>query len=503
MSLTLLPLLALVGCNPWNHMPDDAELGFDRDLWSADDAVALADGLYVRLPEAGGLARILADGTSEPIDVGEAEVREIVATPDPSRLVAFLRETRCEDEDVEAIEDCAEDETEIEDVLVVVADGAVATEISLDTAYNRLTFADDGRWALATLDLDEADLSQSGVISLNTVSVIDLDTAAAATVSVGFDAESVFWTTDASGAATRALVLSRNEIAVIDLLAPEPTTDTTFTLSLDSDFVVTPEYLSITNDGDSALIAIAGSSDLFEIDLVNPSINLVELDAVPYALLPLPEIDATLATFAGAAEIAIIDDATRAVETILLDDPAPNLVDAGDFQLLWNREGKHVYRFHPVTRELVEYRLQSGVLSLDVAPDGSAAVALTSAVGIGFPGMEILDLDDDEAVPYRLEGAGVGLAFTVDDGGTTELLLLQDDIDYLLRLDLQGGQMEEIELPAPPIAIGALPEGGPFWITHDAVLGMVSFLDGESLVSAAGFGLYGLSDPLTVVEEEQ
>ncbi len=496
----VLVLLALGGCNPWKNMPDEGTVEFDSVLWDAGGTVALSDGLYARLPESGGLVRIAPDGSALAVDVGEAVVRQIVPTPDPRLLVAFLRRTSCDDPEVDRLEDCPEEDTQIKDELSTVSDGALAQPIPLETAYNELTFAEDTRWAVATLDLDTADLSQAGVVSLNSVSVIDLQSATATQVPVGFDADAVFWTTDASGTATRAVVLSQNQIAVIDLLALVPALDTTFQLTLDPDLVVTPREVAVTEDGTHAILAVNGSPDVYVMDLVNPSINIVELGAVPDQMVPLPEIDATLITFAQTPQIVLLPDDTFDPDSIPLEEPLSSVVDAGDFLMLWARNRQDVYRFDPLTRDLVEYRLQSNALDLAVAPDGLTAVVFTSANGIGFPGMELLDLADDDSTPFRLEGAGIGLAFTEDAAGT-ELLLLQDQIDYLLKYDFSAATQEEIELPAPALGIGALPEGGPFYITHQSTLGLVSFLDGAELATVGGFAVQGLGDEPGLVEE--
>jgi DNA-binding beta-propeller fold protein YncE len=502
MTLPFLALLALTGCNPWKNMPDDGTAYFDDPLWDAGSGVALADGLYVRLPTAGGLVRIGADGKAEAVDLGDARVTRLLQTPDPTLLVVFLRRTACDDADAVLVNDCAEDDQQVTDVLATVRDGRLEAEIPLDTAYNEVTFAADGRWAVATLDVDTADLSQAGVVSLNVVSVIDLESGVARPVPVGFDADAVFWTTDPDGDATRALVLSAGQLAVVDLTEGTPALDTRFQLSLDPDLVVTPREVSVTDDGSFAILAVDGSPDLYVMDLVNPNINIIELGAVPDAMVSLPEIDSTLITFANNAQIVLLPHGNFDPEVIALEEPLSRVVDVGAFEMLWARDRKDVYRFDPVTRELVEYRLQSGALSLAVSPDGRTGVALTSANGIGFPGMELLDLTDDDTTPFRLEGTGIGVAFTADAGGT-EILLLQDEVDYLLRLEVDSLVTEEIELPRPPIAIGALPEGGPFYITHDAALGLVSFLDGEELTSVAGFAVLGLGDQQQVAGEEK
>ena len=89
----------------------------------------------------------------------------------------------------------------------------------------------------------------------------------------------------------------------------------------------------------------------------------------------------------------------------------------------------------------------------------------------------------------------MGLAL-VEGDSTTYALLLLDGLDKLLKVDLaKPSQPVEIDLPAPPTGIGALPDGR-FWVTHQSGLGLVSFLDPatDEPVSAGGFALAGLMD---------
>jgi hypothetical protein len=118
------------------------------------------------------------------------------------------------------------------------------------------------------------------------------------------------------------------------------------------------------------------------------------------------------------------------------------------------------------------------------------------------PGMEIVDLRSDESEPFLLEGQGLGVAFASDDA-LLNALVLQQGVDYLYRLDLYTRQSEELELAAPPVAIGTMPDGR-FFITHDRPLGLVSFLDpatGE-VVEVGGFAAVGVNDLIELIEEE-
>ena len=190
-----------------------------------------------------------------------------------------------------------------------------------------------------------------------------------------------------------------------------------------------------------------------------------------------------------------------------------NQITLADEQaILWDTTGGHdLYRLDLESEDLVEYVLQNPAVSLHLAPTNDFAVALTRAEGGGgdgvdaiydqHPGMEIIDLRSDDTEPFLLEGQGLGVAFAADEN-YLQALVLQQGVDYLYRLDLYSRESEELELSAPPIAIGAMPDGR-FYITHDRALGLVSFLDPSSgkIEEVSGFASLGIIDPVELVEE--
>ena len=106
----------------------------------------------------------------------------------------------------------------------------------------------------------------------------------------------------------------------------------------------------------------------------------------------------------------------------------------------------------------------------------------------------MLDLSDDDNIDLVLEAQPVGMAFSEGEGGKPYALLLQSGLDTLVKVDLWNeAAITEVELSAPPTGIGALPNGD-FYITHEAALGLVSFLDPDTdeLLEVYGFAAEGL-----------
>ena len=226
------------------------------------------------------------------------------------------------------------------------------------------------------------------------------------------------------------------------------------------------------------------------------------------------DADRTVLVYGSRKTVDLIDHTYFDVTPIDLEEGMDRIALAPGFAVLYGTADQHdLYRLDLENDDLVEYRLQNPAVSVHLAPTSEFAIALTRAEGGGGggvdqlydenPGMEIVDLRSDETTPFLLEGQGLGVAFAGDELNLSALVL-QESVDYLFRLDLYTRQSEEIELSAPPVAIGTMPDG-QFYITHDQALGLVSFLDPDSgkIEEVAGFATLGMMDPIELVEEVQ
>ncbi len=518
--MRMLPLLALIGCAGWNNLPDQSNRFLDTELWDADSALPTIDGLYVALPQAGAVALVPTDGDYIRVDIGEGVVRRLVAAPDQRTLVAFLDRFRCEPDDdreardLEVPEDCNDDDLVVTTELGIVRGGELLDDTTaFDRSFNAVEFADDGRFAVAYLDFDQA-LEIDGVVNLTSVVVLDLESGESTPVTVGFAADQVLFVHAAeSGEATQAVVLSRNSVALLDLGRSPAAVDVTFPLTLDPDSTVDPIGVDLTPDGRFALISVRGSADLYAIDLLNHSINIVELSGNPSDMVVNEGEDRTVLVYGGGAVVDILEHDFFDLDTFVLDEPMTDILPGSDFELLYSTSDEHdVYRLELTTHALVEYRLQNPAVSLHLSPTEEFAVALTRPEGGGGtgveglyndnPGMEIIDLDSDDTEPFLLEGQGLGVAWASDDSSLSALVL-QEGVDYVYQFDLYQREANELELSAPPVAIGTMPDG-TFFITHDRALGLVSFLDPSTgeVTEVAGFGALGIVDPIELIAGE-
>jgi len=346
--------------------------------------------------------------------------------------------------------------------------------------------------------------------SLTAVMVVDLAKGTSQLVPVGFAVDRVLFVENELGVATRAVVVSENQVGVVDLQSDPPALLVRFPLTLDPDSVVQPVGIDLTPDGRYALLSAYGSADLYALDLQVDAINIVELAGEPTAMSVNPTENETVLTYGGPV-VQVLDNERFETKSFDLDEPMNHIETSGSQAVLWSDQGEHdLYRLDLTTNDLVEYRLQNPATSVAIAPTGEYAVVLTRAEGGSgtgvdglydeHPGMEIVDLQGHETEPFLLVGQGLGVALVADDANLNALVL-QQGVDSLFRLDLYSRETETIDLDAPPVAIGQM-DDGRFWITHDAALGMVSFLDPTSwkIDSVSGFAALGLIDPIELQE---
>lgn len=501
--IATLALLGLAACGT----PNQTATILDAPLWSPTQSVATVGGLYTPLAQTGNLVWIDTGGDASLVAIRPGVLTRLSTTPDGLSAVAFVQEYACEPDEGRVpneLQDCAQADRVTSTRIALITEGDIDATYDVAGHFNTLEFSDTGRFAISWPDLDSG-VPIEGVVNLNNVLVIDTESGEAWPVPVGFAADNVVYNADE----TRAIVLSRSEVAVLDLTTQPPTRSVTFPLTLDPDDVVVPVGISLTADGRYALISVQGRGDLYVLDLVNPSVNLVSLAGNPSAMVVDAALDETLITYSNTPRAEVLDHQFFDTELIELDEPMDQILQRDSMALLWRlNTGHDAYRLDMATLDLVEYRLENPVIQMHLAPTGEYALALTRAEGGSTdaydtrPGMEILDLrpGEDDSFAYLLEGQGVGAAF-VQGETTLDALVLQQGVDYLYRLDMYTLQPQQIDLVAPPVAIGAVPEG-PFWIAHDDPMGLVSFFDpsNDRLVEVSGFATLGLLDEIPVTE---
>ncbi len=485
--LTPTLLLLLAGCDPFAHWPDQGTGFYQEGLWD-DDVVATEDGIYVMLPRAGELIRLQDDGSYEVVDLDGLRPSRIEPDPTGQRVIVFGTWPSCDDDDpkIERISECPDEAT------------------AIPSHMNDIAFSPDGRVAVAYHNEERGAITATeGIVDLTQVVFVPLETGEARSVSIGFNPSDILFTDD--GAA--AVVMSRSQVVVVDLDTFTPTT--AYPLTLDPDQSVDPADAVLTPDGDYALVAIEGASELYVLDLLNPSITIETLESPPADLSvykdPNDDTDpgVTLVVYGDRASLDMLanDNAFNLEDSVELDDPVTRILEGDGFVLLYNDSGRRlydVYRYDFATGDLVEYVVDNPVHSMQLSESGTWAVGVLSPESSGGSGIDqyqdanwglaVLDLLGDDAISLVVEAEPVGVELLENEDGAFALVLM-DGVDQLYEVNLaQPGAATAIDLPAPPTGIGTLPDGR-FYITHDASLGLISFLDPATgaLAQASGF----------------
>jgi hypothetical protein len=519
MGRWLIPL-GLWGCDPFGHWPEGRE-AIDGPLWDREVVPSADGGIYVALPRAHAL--VYAEPGSEAVRVEldhNAEPTRLLAAPGGTRLLAFSQWPICTaetDETYELVDDCPAGELEYGYALDLVSGTQTYATADVPGFMNAIAFAPDGETAVAYLDYESGDeLPVDGVVDLSEVVFLDLEDGSAHSLSVGFSPNNILFSQEGD----KAVVLSRSKATVIGL--EDFDTLVTYDLTLDADVVVDPVGAQLTPDGRYAIISVQGSSDLYTLDLDVPHVDIKELVAAPSAMWVSPTIDYgyTVLGYASQTRLDVYDHVYFNDHPVPLEEPINRLVGADGLVVAYNdRATTHdIYRLDLSTLEVTEYVAANPVSTLEileVAGVPSFAVAILRPESAGGSdldqyqdlnwGLAVLDLMGDDIVNLVVEAEPVGMALVERDGSAYALVLL-DGVETLLMIDLAApSAARQIELDAPPLGIGEMPDGS-FYITHDSPLGLVTFLDPtdpSSLEVASGFATLGLFDEYELSAQEQ
>jgi len=503
-TLSTLALLAAAGCGSYHTFyANDA-------LWDPDVAVT-TDGTYVRLPHAQQLIRLQENGTYVQLDLDGATPTRLVTTPDQERLLVFSQWPECkdDDEDIELVSDCPSDALVYHNELSVVDDTTVTPLGEIAPHMNALAFSEDGAIAVAYLDYENGDDIQiDGIADLGEVRFIRLSDGTEGRVSVGFSPERILFSQDGE----TAVIMSRSVVVAVDLETFEKVLEAP--LRLDADDQVDPSGAALTPDGGTLLVTVVGSSDLYMLELGDEGAywNLASLGAEPATLAVDAVTNRSVFVFAGAAEVDVLDNdgldafSQGLIEQITLDEPATDILMGAGFAVLYNNRNintRDVYQLKLDSMELVEHVMDNPVRSMQLTDSGRYGVAVLQPEDSytndldGFQdarwGLGVIDLASEDTISLVTESKPVGVALVEDDTSSYALVLLEGQ-GYLLYVDLANPSVPTlVDLPAPASALSTLPDGR-FLISHTAALGLVSYLDPQTLEmnSVDGFAVAGL-----------
>jgi hypothetical protein len=493
-------LFLIFACNPWDIDPETTD-SLDKSLWDPN-LIAVEGGAYVNLPYAGQLAWVESNGSSSLVDLNRATPERLVSVPDGLSLIVLSGWDTCEDDDpkIKYLSDCPISDQGHQQEFELVRSGKVINILDIPPEFQAFAFSKDGSIAAASLDLaSSSTLTINGMLNLTAVVFVEIGTGVTHEVSIGFAAEAVVFSEDGA----KAVVLSRSQVAVVDLNTWQRTV--TFPLTLDPDQVVSPKDVILAEDSRYALVTVAGSADLYVLDLEQESIDLVELGVSPD----------DMAEDLGSNQTVIVSDNSRSVQVLEheffettsfpLDEGTNRILDTENWTILYsvNSYNHDVYLFDPANGILVEYRAENPVMEMQLSPDGLMGVATLmpdQGVGQGVGGfydqnygLGLFPLAEDaDPIALVLEGPPVGVEL-VEKDGFGKALVLMSGVDTLLSVDLASAVAQPIELDVVPTGIHAMPEG-LYAITQASELGQISFFDPatEKITVASGFATQGL-----------
>jgi DNA-binding beta-propeller fold protein YncE len=273
-----------------------------------------------------------------------------------------------------------------------------------------------------------------------------------------------------------------------------------------------PSGVVLVDDGAYALVSVAGKKDVYVLDLVTESIDLLELDAVPSAMVDDPVAGATVFVYANSARADIVDHLFFELQSVTLDEPATDAVQTELGTLLYNTHGTYhdVITLDAATGDWHEQRAENPVMQLELVGESYAVATMSpdsysntggtggfydEHYGFGiFPLAPVTGENPRDPVSVVLESQPVGLA-TTSDGVQHFALLLLDGVDSLLKVNVTDASAQQIDLEAAPLGILPSPDGR-FVVTGDSAIGMVSFVnpDSDTPTTVAGFATLGLAE---------
>lgn len=517
----MIPLF-LLGCDGWD-LPEGGYSSVEA-LWDPN-VVAATDGVYVRLPRAGKLLRVTDNGQWSEVDLDGASPGELLPTADGSGVFLAATWPICDDDDplIEYVDDCPESKLTYGTEMVLVKDGKRMDDGALPNVapqFNTAAYTHDNSLAALYLNFQDGDtVTVNGFVNLNEVAFVGLVDGATHRVSVGFAAETVLFNDDDS----RAVILSRSQVAVVNLANASATCEAwsvcvTYPLTLDSDQAVVPSGVVLVEDGSYALVSVSGKKDVYVLDLVNESIDLLELEAVPSAMVDDKVNGRTVFVYANSARADVVDHLFFELRSVTLEEPANRAIAVDNGTLLYSTGTfKDVVMLDALSGNWHEQRAENPIIELHTVNNFAVATLAqeTTTGGSGTAafydqnfGLGIFSLAPvtgdapPDPISLVLQSQPVGIA-TVGDETSSYALLLLDGVDTLLKVTLDDASAEDIALEAPPLGIQQSPDGR-FVVTGDSSMGMVSFVDpvDNGIVTVAGFATLGLADSPRIPRRE-
>ena len=185
--------------------------------------------------------------------------------------------------------------------MAIVDEGQRIAVSSVPAHMNGMAFAPDGETVLLFMDnTAESHVVNGPIVDLTEVMFLDMSTGDVQALSVGFMPRKVLFTSDG----TRAVVMSRSHVVVIDVASRSIVLE--YPLTLDADIEIDPSAAVLSPDDRYVMIAIDGNADLYKLDLDVVSIDMEAFDGIPSDLANDAVTGKTVITYHNRSQVDVI-----------------------------------------------------------------------------------------------------------------------------------------------------------------------------------------------------
>ncbi len=389
-----------------------------------------------------------------------------------------------------------------DDVSIIDALSLDVETVAVRPDFNQMVISSDGLWAACFHDADrreDGDLSDD-TWSFNEVSLVNLDDLTHYPMVVGFNPRELRFTADSS----RLVVVSDAYLAVVDLAEDVPTP---VRIPIAEDSVNPPEAeeLVLTPDGEHALIRQFGATSLVLANLLDTSIDLVDVGYNPTDLDVTPDGTRAVAVARGSNELWIYDLSDIFATPDVLPMPEGEVLGSivmspDNTKALLYSTASGISRYTSWDRETNTMEVHSSVkpiVDARVSPDGGVAV-FTHDITNGDTdpdspfynqyAITLVQMSDFFANPIRLPSKPSEFSSTED--GDLGFVIMDGAAD-LVQLNYRTLIHDEISLKSEAVHMGVLPDTRIVYASQDHDLGRISFYDADSeeLQTITGFEL--------------
>ncbi len=386
-----------------------------------------------------------------------------------------------------------------DDVSVIPTDTLEETRAELRPALDSMQLSPDGAWAIAFNSLDLPDEEVDATQSVKEASFIDLDSAEALGLALGFQPRHLHF----SESGDRAVFLGDAWVALVQLDAKPLAVEL---VQIADDLLEPPasEELLLNPEGSRALVRQRDASRLVLVDLDSLSTTSVPTGGTPTDLDMLPDDVHAVAVCRGSSELWIYD----------LEEPgAPRVVDMPEDRVLGAVEfgpdaltpailystisGESAFASWDLSDDSIEmHPLPKPVLAVGLDPTGQTALFVHDEADVedqdpaheGSYGVSLVDTSSWLTNDYVLPAEPMQFAHS-DDGGHGFLIL--EGEEALEVLDYTTLLMDEIPLRSRPVHLGVLPASSWAYVSQEHELGRLSLYDASTgtLKTMTGFEL--------------